>query len=167
VVTALATALNVWATNQLQAPNSIGLSGARFLFGYLLSWMNLSAFGATGAILVMVLLRSAAGRTWIADVLFVVLLMLLFLSPPALIPGAVLGLATFVWVIRRFGLLAILVLEFTTFTLGDLPITAASWYAPLALTTPLLFAATAAWSLYVILASRPGAALSSDGNLRA
>ncbi len=161
VVTALATAVNVWTTNGLQAPNNIGLSGARFLFGYLLSWLNVSAFVATGLILVMVLLRSAVGRTWVADVLFVVLLMLLFLSPTALIPAAVLGLAIFVWVIRRFGLLAIVVLEFTQFTLGDVPITAASWYAPLALTTPLLIAAAAAWSLYVILTSRTGDGLTA------
>jgi len=164
VVTALATAGNVWATNQLQAPNSIGLSGARFLFGFLLSWLNVSAFVATGLILVLVLLRSAVGRTWVADVLFVVLLTPLFLGHPALIPGAVLGLAIFVWVIHRFGLLAIVVLEFTQFTLGNLPIAAASWYAPLALTMPLLVAAAAAWSLYVVLASRPGAALNSGIN---
>jgi serine/threonine-protein kinase len=156
VVLALAGAVSVWATNDLQAPNSIGLSGARLLFGYLLSWLNVSAFAATGFILVLVLLRSAVGRTWVADVLFVVLLTLPFLSPPALIPATVLGLAIFVWVIRRFGLFAILVLEFTTLTLGDLPLAVASWYAAYSLTTPLLIATVAAWSLYVILTSRPG-----------
>jgi serine/threonine-protein kinase len=158
-------AVMLWATNDLAAPSNVGLSGSRFLFGLLLGNLVGSAFGATGLTLVLVLLRSAVGRTWVADVLFVVLLTLPFLSPPALLPEALLGFAIFVWVIRRFGLLAIVVLQSTRGALENLPITAASWYAPLALTTPLLIAAVGAWSLYVILTSRPGAALSSGGNL--
>jgi hypothetical protein len=158
VVLALAGAVSVWAANDLQAPNSLGLSGARFLFGLLFSHLNVSAVTATALVLVLVLLRGAVGRTWVADALFVVLLTLPALSTPALIPEDVLALVVCVLIIRRFGLLAILVLQFTKMALGALPITAASWYAPLALTTPLLIAAAAAWSLFVILTSRPGAA---------
>ena len=37
-----------------------------------------------------------------------------------------------------------------------LPFAVTSWYAALSLTTPLVIASVAAWSLYVILASRSG-----------
>ena len=57
----------------------VSLSGARFLFGLVLSGLNLTAFIATGLILVLVLLRSVVRRTWVADALFVVLM-----TPPAL-----------------------------------------------------------------------------------
>jgi hypothetical protein len=44
------------------------------------------------------------------------------------------------------------------------PLVATSWYATLSLTTPLLIAAVAAWSLYVIVTSRPGAASRPAGD---
>jgi len=40
---------------------------------------------------------------------------------------------------------------------ASMPLAGAGWYAPLAIATPVLVAALAAWSLYVIVTSRPGA----------
>jgi hypothetical protein len=132
------------------------VSGARFFFGSLLSRLDSSALVAIGYILVLVLLRSVGRRTWVADVLFVVLLSLLNLVSPASIPAAVLILIATVWVLRRFGLLALVVMTFAGSAVVNSPLVAASWYAPLSLATPLLVVAVAVWSLYVILASRPG-----------
>lgn len=44
------------------------------------------------------------------------------------------------------------------FLMGAMPLAATSWYASLALTTPLLIGALAAWALYVILSARAGMA---------
>jgi serine/threonine-protein kinase len=145
----------------LDSRESIGvsLSGARFLFGMDFSGLNLSAFVATGLILVLVLLRSMVRRTWVADALFVVLLSCLALgSSPAAIAVEVLGNVATIWVLRRFGLLALAAQVCVIGFIQNQPIAAASWYAAFSLTTPLIFAAVAAWSLYVILDARPGAA---------
>ena len=72
---------------------------------------------------------------------------------PASIPTAVLGLATNVWIFRRIGLLALVAIVCANGAVQNCPLTAASCYAPLALTTLLLVV-----SLYVILPSRPGTA---------
>jgi hypothetical protein len=63
-----------------------------------------------------------------------------------------------VWILRRFGLLALAALLFANQTVQQFPLAVTSWYAAFSLTTPLLIASVAAWSLYVILTSRPGAA---------
>ena len=120
--------------------------------------MNISAFFATGVILVLVLLRSVVRRTWVADVLFVVLLSLPALSSPATVPAAVLGYVANVWILRRVGLIALVAMVFANGSVQNRPLSATSWYAPLALTTPVIIAALAAWSLYVIVTSRPGTA---------
>ena len=153
---ALANAVALWATNDLQTPNSIDLSGARFLVGGLVSGVNISAFVATGVILVLVLLRSVVRRTWVADVLTVVLFSLPALSSPAYVTTAVLARVANVFILRRFGLIALVATVFASGSVQNHPLTATSWYAPLALTTPVILAALAAWSLYVIVTSRPG-----------
>jgi hypothetical protein len=163
----LIVSVRVGATNTLLSAPGIGVSvtGARYLFGFLLSTVGISIFATTGVILVLVLLRSVSGRTWVADTLYVVLLASV-LSPlsPATIAvltrwlTSALAAATMVWVLRRFGLLAIAAMACTNIAVREAPLAAASWYAAYSLTTPLLIAAVAAWSLYVILTSRPGAA---------
>jgi hypothetical protein len=47
---------------------------------------------------------------------------------------------------------------FANHTVQTFPLAVTSWYAAYSLTTPLLIAAVAAWSLYAILTSRTGAA---------
>jgi hypothetical protein len=155
------------ATNALLSAPNIGVSvtGARYLFGLLLGVLAVSIFATAGVILMVVLLRSVVRRTWVADALFVVLLTSVLYPPsPATIPVLarwltnVCAFATMVWVLRRFGLLALAALACTNLAVGDAPLAAASWYAAYSLTTPLLFAVVAAWSLYVILNARPGTA---------
>lgn len=157
-------AVTVWATNALTDHATIlRMSDARFLFSDLLSNLNLNAFVATGITLVLVLLRNLVRRTWVADARCVVL-MSLVTAPPypvsiAILVGwllAVLGTAKNVWVLRRFGLLALAADLCLWGLLKAAPLTVASWYAAYSLTTPTLLAAVAAWTLYVILTSRPG-----------
>jgi hypothetical protein len=54
--------------------------------------------------------------------------------------------------------LKVLAAVYASFLTASLPLPVASWYAGLSLAVPMLVAAGAAWSLYVILTSRPGRA---------
>ncbi len=102
--------------------------------------------------------RRVVRRTWLADVLFVLILSLPSVSSPASVPVTVLAFAADVWILRRFGLLALVAMLFAQGSVQNVPLVAASWYTALSLTTPLLIAAAAAWALYVIVTSRPGTA---------
>ena len=167
LVVPLLDAATFWATNDIRSSGVIGVSmsvsGARFLFGSLLMGLNLSAHATIGNILFLVLLRSVVRHTWAADVLFVALLAFPIASGVAG-PVAVLGLVATVWIIRRFGLLALVAMTFASGPVRDMPLAAVSWYAALSLTTPLLIAAAAAWSLYVIVTSRPGTTRLASGS---
>jgi hypothetical protein len=164
VVTTLLAAVAAMATNGLTDDRVIGasVSGSRFLFGNLLGILVLYAFIATGIVLVLVLLRSVVRRTWVADALCVVLLSVV-LTPPYPVSIAttigwllmVLAVAMDVWILRRFGLLALAATVFTSIAIHEVPLAVTSWYAAYSLTTPLLIAAVAAWSLYAVLTSRP------------
>jgi predicted Ser/Thr protein kinase len=158
---ALLVAATTWVTNDLSGFGSaaLSLSGVRFLFGNLLSQLNRAAFFATGLILILVLLRSLVRRTWVGDALFVVLMSsAAFGFGPVAVAFFIALNATQIWILRRFGMLALAAL-ICTFPLAQLmPFAVASWYAALSLTTPLVIASVAAWSLYVILTSRSGMA---------
>jgi hypothetical protein len=156
--------VTAWASGNLNSAPSIvvSLSSARFLFGLLLSGLNISAFVATGLILVLVLLRSLLRRTWVADAVFVVLMTAVNFSSPAFIPGSVLLYATEIGVLRRFGLLALVALTWANGMAQTMPVTVASWYGALSLTTPLMFAVVATWALYTILGARPRRGVAPD-----
>ena len=102
-----------------------------------------------------------------ADAAFIILLTVANAPPPVFIPGTVLVYITNIWILRRFGLLSFAALACTGYLAQSLPFAAASWYAALSLTTPLIFALVAAWSLYAILASRLGAGSHSAVESRA
>ena len=163
---AVLTAATALVTRNLTSQPTIvvSLNGARFLLGQLLGGLNTAAIGSAGVILVLVLLRSVVRLTWVADGLFVVLMASfdffflrasLTFSSPAFIPVEVLRFAANIWILRRFGLLALVALVSTMLLALWSPCAVASWYAALSLTTPLIFTAVAAWSLYTILAARP------------
>ena len=165
---ALFNAVTLWATSNLSDQVFVGaISNVRLLSGVMINTFVFVAFVATGYLLVLVLLRTVVRRTWVADALFVALVSatnwLLNTPSPALIPVWVLYFAVMMWILRRFGLLAIAAMISAKLTTATLPTAVASWYAAYSLTTPLIFAFVAAWSLYVILISRPGTASSSAG----
>jgi hypothetical protein len=149
----------VWASGRFTIDSTavVSLNGARFFLGIVPPGILTSgAWLATGLVLVMVLLRSVVRRTWVADVLFVAILTLPSLSIPTDVPLSLMLYGALVWIIRRFGLLA-MVSTMCVFDVGSVPLAGAFWYAPFAATMPILLAALAAWSLYVIVTSRPGA----------
>ena len=159
--------LTAWGTGTLLgAPgNGASVGNARFLTSNLLLDLWLCAFLSVGYVLVLVMMRRVARRTWVADALFVVLLSAL-LAPLASADGAtylavgpwILWFAAITWVLRRFGLLAVAAAVYASYLTMGLPLPVASSYAAVSLATPLLIAAVAAWSLYAVLASRPGTA---------
>jgi len=139
------------------APASlVSLNGIRFLLGILVDSVKTDAWFATCLVMVMVLLRSLARSTRLADVLFVVILTLPYLSFPIGVPGIVLALVMFVWIIRRFGLLAMVATQCVSGAVQAMPLAGASWYIPLSLTAPILIASLAAWALYVVVTSQFG-----------
>jgi hypothetical protein len=68
----------------------------------------------------------------------------------------ILWFAAITWVQRRFGLLAVAAAVYASFLTVNLPLPVGSWHAAVSMIIPLLIAAVAASSLYVILTSRPG-----------
>lgn len=155
-----------WAMNVVVGPqgNGSAVSGARFLTSSLLIDLWFCAFLAVGYILVLVLLRSLVRRTRVADAIFVVLFSALLssimssgdgVSYQSVVPW-ILWFAAVTWVLRRFGLLAVLAAVYAWFLTVSLPLPVASWYAVLSLTVAILIAAAAALSLHVILTSWPG-----------
>ncbi len=145
-------------TNDVVPSPGVSLTGARFLGGIILSGVQTSAFFTTGVVLVLVLLRGAVRRTWMADAIFVLVLTSLSLPQPASLPVQAVFTVAIVWILRRFGFLSLIVMSVTHGWIEQMPLAATSWYASLALTTPILIGALAAWSLYVMLAARPGTA---------
>jgi hypothetical protein len=133
----------------------IGLSSGRILAGMFLAAVNGAAWLAGGIILVLVLLRGVVRRTWLADGLLVVIVSGAFFDAPAMIPATVLTWTAYVWVLRRFGVLALVALACTSLLILNRPLAAVSWYATLSLSTPVVIGVVAAWSLYVIVSSRP------------
>ncbi len=151
LVFALLNAVTVWGTNGLDQTVVFAVGGGRFLFGFLLNLLGYAAFLATGYILVLVLLRSVVRRTWVADALFVLLLCAVPWAAgsqsPASIAVQVLYLAAMIWILRRFGLLAIAAMISARLAIQFIPPAVASWYAVFSLVSPLILAAVAAWSL--------------------
>jgi hypothetical protein len=155
-----------WATNVPGSGATVSALSARFLTSTVLIDFWICAFLAIGYILVLVLLRSLVRRTWIADAIYVVLFSALLSSIMSSGDGVsyqavgpwILWFGGVTWVLRRFGLLAVLAAVYASYLTVSLPLPVASWYAGLSLAVPMLVAAGAAWSLYVILTSRPGRA---------
>jgi hypothetical protein len=139
-----------------QSTAIFALNGPRFLTVGLLQDLTLMWFGSIGMILILVLLRGMVRRTLIADALWVAFFAVLFAPSPALIPLGVPIFVSRIWALRRFGLLTFIVSTWAENLMADMPIAVGSWYTPLSLTTPVLIAAAAAWSVYVIVTSRPG-----------
>jgi hypothetical protein len=111
----------------------------------------------------VVLFRLLIRRVWIADVSASILFGLGGFLPPADLPvrfmlliGSALGFYLIVWILRRFGFLAVV----TAYALGGLtfilPFLAGSFYAGRMIAGLAILAIIAVWALWVILsAQRP------------
>ncbi len=144
------------ASGQLISFTPQSLNGIRFLTGgVVVTGLVVSAFATLGIVLVLVLLRLLLRRNWLADTAFAVLLVLFSIQVPQEIPGASVAAYFLIWLLRRFGLLALAAYVVVFELMVNMPWAAASWYTAYSLATPVLIAAVCACALYTILVSRP------------
>ena len=160
IVPALLASVTHFVTGEIATDTRmvIGLSSERILAGLFMATVNGAAWLAGGIIMVLVLLRGVLRRTWLADGLLIVLVSVAFFDAPAMMPATLLTWTAYVWVLRRFGVLALVALACTRLLILNRPLAAVSWDATHALSTPGLIGVAAAWSLYVIVSSRPASA---------
>jgi serine/threonine-protein kinase len=133
------------------------LTSASSFWGILILAVGLGASWAGLLFFVLLLVRIAARRGWIADG-FVILLIAFFVFPlgPLFVMSACMLTAAGLWSIRRFGLVAFLSAG-ATMGVGTIfsPFwhSPGSWYADRALILPIVVTAAAWWGLWVILSS--------------
>jgi hypothetical protein len=139
----------VWTLEALKSVSSFA--------GILILAVGVGASVAALLFFVLLLVRIAAGRSWIADA-FVVLLIGFFVFPLGaqfVISGCLLTAAA-LWTIRRLGLLAFLtagaVMGIGT-VFSPFWYTPGSWYADRSLILPVVVTAAAWWALWVIVSS--------------
>jgi hypothetical protein len=149
---------------QLQTYPIVVLNGVPSTVSGWFAEIALLLFVVIGLVLVVVLLRLLIRRVWIADLLGIALFGSLGLYGGSVYQSAVNGLidalvfGSFVWTLRRFGLLTT-----TTFVVAvafspNAPVTFGSWYAGRGLAGLGIIAAVAAWAVWVIVSAqrRPG-----------
>ena len=157
IVTALLSNTMLFVTNEIATDTTlvIGLSSARILAGMIMVNVNVAAWVAGGLIMVLVLLRGVVRRTWLADGLLVVLLSRGFFDTSVMFLASLVAWTAYVWVLRKFGVLALVAIACGNLLVMNKPLAVVSWYAASSLATPVLLGVVAAWSLYVIVGSRP------------
>ncbi len=149
---ALARQATVWASDGVTTLPGVplSLSSARQFASLIVSLVQVDVYFSIVAILVLVLLRGAVRRTWMADTLFVVLLSLGSLGAPATVPATVLMFTAMVVVLRRCGLLALAALIIGSDVPVNLPFAVTSWYSAYSLTSAGLILAVAGWAMAVV-----------------
>jgi serine/threonine-protein kinase len=123
-----------------------------------------------GLVFVVVLLRLLLRRAWIADALSALLITSL-LSGPVSTPAGELVLRIFflltalvlLWLLRRFGLLAVLAATAAWFTLATAPGDLTTWYAGRTALPLLLIVIAAAWATWVITSAQRRTQTESTG----
>ncbi len=123
--------------------------------------MEALAYGM-GFLLIVVLLRLLLRRIWIAEVVGSLLLGITagatdFSTPvrfAATLAVNTLTVYVILWLVRRFGLLAMLAAWLANYMIVAVPVSLTSWYAGRTLVGLAILAAIPAWALWVILSAR-------------
>jgi predicted Ser/Thr protein kinase len=157
----VASRLGPW---QLQTYRTAVLNGVPSTVSGWFGAIALLLFVVIGLVLVVVLLRLLIRRMWIADLLAIVLFGSLGLFGGSVYQSAVNGLVdalvfgSFVWALRRFGLLATATYVVAIAFSPQAPVTFGSWYAGRGLAGLGIITAAGAWALWVIVSAqrRPG-----------
>ena len=127
----------------------------------LLGAVSNSVFAALAILVAAVLVRLLVRRVWLADLIAAVGFALWF-APPfsgSGITGSlaivynILRIALSLWLLRRFGLLAVAAAWFAG-ALDKVPYSPGSWYDGRALVTLAIPVLLAAWALWVVLSSQ-------------
>jgi hypothetical protein len=137
-------------------PESVFL-GARMIVANVVQWFMFAPFVWFAALFVLFLLRVLLRKEWAAAVAWAVLFTLLASTDPTGLVSAAIFSCLAVFVMIRFGLLA-LVFNFIVFNIMQrFPLTTqgSAWYAGIGLTGILLIVAMAVYGFYTSLAGRP------------
>jgi serine/threonine-protein kinase len=135
------------------------LSNPAFAAQELLTGLALSLGVLLGVLILVVLLRLLVRRMWIADLLGALLMAPALAGPanliarPYLIPLVIAIVLTFLWLLRRFGVVAAWAAYFVSFPFG-IPFLPSSWYSGRVLIVMLAPVALSAWALWVILSAQ-------------
>ena len=137
--------------------------GARMIIASISNKIISELFLALANLFVLFLLRALLRKQWAAAVAFVLLFAFLYvggnrdlLFPVALVSGLITNALT-VFLLIRFGLLAVVAAGVFNDILGIVPLTTqmSSWYAGMSLAGILLMAAIALYAFYTSLGGRP------------
>lgn len=141
---------------------SLNLDSVRYLFGCLFRALEWGAFSTAGFIFLVVLSRSLIRRVWLADLVVTLPIVtslagerieIWLVFAPVLSSGSL-------WLLRRFGLLALVVSQLAWLVIQSLPVSVISWYANYSLITLSIMAVIGAWALSATLTQRSRYALS-------
>jgi hypothetical protein len=139
------------------------LNGSTFFSANLLTGGVAGMILGEGLLLIVVLLRLLIRRLWIADLIAFTVFGVAFVGPgytakPELFAVAltlsIIGAVSMLWLLRRFGLLALVAATILTTTDMTAPISLTSWYAGRSLVTLAIPALLAAWALRVIVSAQ-------------
>ncbi len=137
--------------------------GARTTIADISNHLILSLFLSLGYLFVLFLLRASLRKQWAAAVAFVLLFTFFIathqraLDSPAYLVTQLITNGLTVFLLIRFGLLAVVAAEVFNDFLGTFPLTTqvSSWYAGMSLAGILLIAAMAFYGFYTSLGGRP------------
>jgi serine/threonine-protein kinase len=135
--------------------------GARTIIANISKNLRFSLFIALAFLFVLFLFRVLLRKEWAAAVAFVLLFTVFGAAPSQFDPTAVVGALIFsslaVFLLRRLGLLALVVAFVFVGLLSDCPLTTqgSAWYAGVSLAGILLMAAMAFYAFYTSLGGRP------------
>jgi hypothetical protein len=135
--------------------------GARTIIANISKNLRYSLFIALAFLFVLFLFRALLRKEWAAAVAFVLLFTVFGAAPSQFDPTAVVGALIFsslaVFLLRRLGLLALVVAFVFTGLLTDCPLTTqgSAWYAGISLAGILLLAGLAFYGFYASLGGRP------------
>jgi serine/threonine-protein kinase len=152
----------LFVSEPLRAPFRVdSLDSSATSLGLVLLYSTLALGYVILFIMVIVVLRLALRRTWIADLIGSVVFSAVLNTGAVTDAGDLLGIIYFIlhalvilWLLRRFGFLAVLVGMIAEFNIVTQPLVYSTWYTSRGLLPVTLIALAATWSLWVIVSDK-------------
>ena len=148
--------------------NALGPLGTFGSFLGALALRVMRLLGESLVILLMLLLAHALLRLrWLANAVFVAVLMVFFVNRDALLPssiGALIYLSSLVLLITRFGVIAYMAAMFMTYAINDLPLSldTSAWYAGRSAIVGAMMIAVAGWGFWAARGKRSSSGSAFD-----
>ena len=114
-------------------------------------------FVIAGFLLLVVLSRFLIHRVWLADLVVTLLIVASASGQRALLWLIFVAIVSYgsLWLLRRFGFLALVVSQLVYVVIQSSPVSITSWYASYSLVALSIMAGIATWALSATLAQRP------------